>query len=235
MGERRPTNFPNGVGNTRSQILQQFPQLDPTKIVCIFDDFTSDITGRWDVVETQGGATQDIVAGHGGLIALVNTAGDNDINLIRSPHESFLLSKAKRSWFRTRLKISAVADTEIFAGLAVATDDDPFAGGLALGMGFHVPDAATSVCAFHMKDTGTAYAKTTGLHTFVADTFVELGWYYDGRGKLTLYVNDVPTFVVPDITEYPDSEEVALVLGVKAGTTSARTLTCDFILAATER
>lgn len=231
----RATLFPKGVGNTATALLAAYPQLDPFKIVAVEDDFYGLDLTRWNVVEA-GTGTQAVADGHGGRLVLTTGALDNNLELLRGETEAFLLSKTKRSWFRTKLQISHATDAEFYAGLAVSTDDDPFAGGLpAPGIGFHLVDGSAAV-NFHMKDTGTAVAVTTGIATVVAATDIELGWFYDPiRGTVTLYVNDAPVYALADNTEYPDSEAISVVLGVKAGSAAARSINVDYVLAATER
>ena len=234
--QRSTTHFPSGVTNSRSKLLSQYPQLDPFKISAIEDDFVGFATGAWTVVETQAGATQAVTDGLGGRLLLTNSAADNDVNFIRSPGESFLLSKTKKAWFRAKFQISNATDAEFYAGFAVASAANPFTGALPdPGIGFHLADGAAAV-QFHMDDGGTAYAKTSGIHTIVAATDVELGFVFDPvRQEVVLYVNGSPVSTITDVGQYPDAQEVAAVISVKNGSASARTMNIDYILAACER
>lgn len=108
------TRFPNGVTNVSdTNIFQAMGQLDPTEFYTYWDDFFSFTAGEWTVTETQAGATQALTAGVGGLLALTNSAADDDLNAIQRTFSLASFTAGKRAFFKTRFKVDDATQSDI--------------------------------------------------------------------------------------------------------------------------
>lgn len=113
------SNFPEGNTNLYAyQALGSYLADMPARMHQWFDDFDLYTAANWTVTETQAGATQAILANtNGGVIALVNSATDDDINAIKWVNNTFILPTDK-SWFiATRLKVSSALVSDVIFGL----------------------------------------------------------------------------------------------------------------------
>lgn len=224
------TLLPTGMSNAAiGSALSTMTGFDPTKNYITFDDFLTYTAAQWVVTETQAGATQAVTDGFGGLIALVNSAANNDLNAIQQATETILLSASKAFWFKARLKVSQATLSSVVVGIQIA-NTTPLT--VTDGIYFIKAAAATSV--------SLNVEKNDAISTIVAgamadDTFVTVGFAYDGGGGgILVYFNDNLVGSVP-ITNLPNDENLAMVVAVANGDGNARTLTCDYMFAAVER
>jgi hypothetical protein len=149
--------------------------------------------------------------------------------------------------FEARLKISAItaARGNWFIGLAGAagvapiataipiTSSDVFATTLSL-LGFGQLTAATTLTSlFYERASGTV-AEVTSAATIAADTYIKLGFKWDGTAKtLTPWVNGVPvsaktvSLATTAATPWPNDYMTPIVAVEEIGT-AARTLTLDW-------
>ncbi len=229
------TRYPNGI-NDHAQgnagMGQFYPQLDPARYVRWFDDFHTFTSGDWTVTETQAGSTQAITAGHGGILALVNTSTDNDVNTIQLTQETFKFASNRKAWLRARFKLSDVTDSDALIGLAI-TDTSPLASLPSDGVFFYKADDAAALVVQVRKD-GTA--STISLGNMTADTFVTCELYYDGKTTFMAFVNGVHTGTnITSVTNMPDDEELTVTIAVQAGSAAADTLSVDFVEVLMER
>ena len=225
------TNLPNGVTNVAGDsALGSFVAPDPTKVHTWFDDFDSYTAGNWTVTETQAGATQAIVDGDGGILALVNSAADNDLNQIQWAKETFRLAANKRTWIKARFKVSNATESDVLVGLYI-TDTAPVASKPSDGFFFQKADDSTSL-TFEVGINSTYTSTTVG--TMADDTYVEVGAYYNGSDKVDLFFNGVR--VASSVsTNLCTDEDLAVALAVQNGDGNARTLSVDYLLVAEER
>lgn len=174
-----------------------------------------------------------LAAGVGGW-ATLTPGGTTTASATYKPITFYQFVAGNRSWYICRFKTSAVAgNVSFYAGLrngASATE----------GLWFAKAAASTSINLVSTVDS-TATTLVTGVATAVADTFVEVGFYYDGT--------DV---IVYSGTSSTDLGMVARVSNVTIGATATNltsallspvfqitptatdTLTTDFVLAAQE-
>lgn len=232
MGNNVVTRFPNGVTNgTQDSIFADLFCSDPTKLHTYFDDFDTFTAAEWVVTETQAGATQATTAGNGGWLALVNSAANNDLNAIQKTPAAFTLDATKKAFFKTRLKVDSATLAAMVVGLQVV-DTTPL--DVTDGIYFVKTGAAATVDVICRKDATTGSTSATAIATMVADTFMELAWYYDGNGKLQYAVDGVVKGSLDVASYFPDTI-LTVSLAVANGSAVARTLTADFIYAAIER
>lgn len=107
-------------------------------------------------------------------------------------------------------------------------------------IGFLVDEDAPTVCRFvYHKASGTAVDVVTSAHTFVADTFVKLGFIIDmdetdTAKRIKAYVNGVESSSYgtdtqfTNTTDFPSGEELAPIFGGK-NNNAAKVVRCDWI------
>ena len=226
------TRFPNGVTNVGDiAFFADMGQLDPTKFHTYFDDFDYFTAGDWTITTTEAGAgdaTEALTDGDGGLLLITNDAADNDNDFLQKKGESFKFVAGKRLWFKTRFKVSDATQSDLVIGLQI-TDTTPLA--VTDGVYFLKADGSTTVnCLVTKNSTST----TTAAATLASDTFITLGFYYDGASTIQIWADDlvVATSVTTNLV---DDEELTISFGIQNGEAVAKTLTIDYILAVKER
>lgn len=225
------TNLPNGVTNVEEyKGLGTYLAPDPSRVHQWFDDFDSYTAGNWTVTKTQVGATQAIVDADGGVLALVNSAADNDLNQIQLAKETFRLAANKQTWIKARFKVSNATESDVLVGLYI-TDTSPVASKPSDGFYFQKLDGSTSLtfeCGVNSTYTSTTVA------TMANDTYVVVAAYYNGYDRIELYLNDqkVATSVATNLCT---DEDLAVSLAVQNGDANARTLSVDYLLVSEER
>ena len=224
------TNFVDGVTNTtESTTLGGFLAPDPSVAHVWFDDFDTFTAADWTVTETQAGATQAVVAGDGGILALTNSAADDDLNAIQWANETFKFEAGKRLWFKSRFKVSDATQSDLVIGLQI-TDATPLA--VSDGLYFAKADGSTSLSLVVTKNSTAT--TTTGVATLASNTYVTVGFVYDGASRVDIFVNDVR--VKSSVTtNLCDDEELTLSIAVQNGEAAAKTLSVDYVFVAKER
>lgn len=247
MGTKTPTRFPVGGVTTAAQTdpLGLFGLPDPTKWIYYWNDFANgwdtlpDSTDQNYVVTKTGAGTVAAGDGLGGWCVLTNAAADNDNVFIQRKGEAFKWSSSKRMFFETRLKVSDATESDVVVGLQI-TDTSPL--DVTDGIFFIKADDAATV-DFRVEKNNTA-STASACATMVTDTFIRLGFSYNGRpfveGGTTYYqfqvfVDGVYKTYVNASTNTPDDEELTISLGIQNGEAVAKILTVDYIFAALER
>ena len=102
------THFTSGVTNVVRGTLGKIKQPDPTKYHTYFNDFDVYTSGDWTVTTTEAGsgsATEAIIDGDGGLLALTNAAGDDDNDFLQLKKETLSLSLLSNCILRLDLRL----------------------------------------------------------------------------------------------------------------------------------
>ncbi|MDX2059926.1 MAG: hypothetical protein SFV24_19105 [Gemmatimonadales bacterium] len=224
-----PTRFPFGIGTAEvDSPLKAFVAPSPFKWHTFFDDFDYFVAASWTVTETQAGATQALVDGDGGLLALVNTAVDNDLNSIQKVGESFRFTAGKKLIFACRFKVSDATQSDVVVGLQI-TDTTPL--DVTDGVFFiKADDAATVALLVEKNNVNTS----TAAGSLANDTFTELAFYYNGVDAVEVFKDSV-LVGRSVVTNLPDDEDLTITLAVQNGDANARTLTVDYVFVAKER
>lgn len=226
-----PTNFLGGVTNVAESVtLGSYLAPDPTVAHVWFDDFDAYVAGNWTVTETQAGATQAIIDADGGVLALTNSAADDDLNQIQWSKETFRLAPRKKLWMKARFKVSNATQSDLLVGLYI-TDTSPVASKPSDGVFFQKLDGSTSLTLQVGKNS--TYSSAT-VATMADDTYVVVGLYYDGLNPIQVFANDVRVGTVA-ATNLVDDEDLAVGIAVQNGDANARTLSIDYLLIAEER
>jgi hypothetical protein len=224
------TRFPNGVTNVGEQSLfAAMGQLAATKFHTYFEDFDYYTAADWTVTETQAGATQALADGDGGLLLLTNTAADDDLVALQKVGESFRFEAGKKLFFEARFRVSDATQSDVVMGLQI-TDTTPL--DVTDGVFFIKADGSTSVSLLVEKNnTATT---TASVATLANNTFVSLGFYYDGVSQVQYFVNGVSAGASVT-TNLPDDEDMTVSFAIQNGEAVAKTMTVDYVFVAKER
>ena len=228
----KPTRHPSGITNSINEVLSDMGQLDPTQFHTFFDDFDRYVAGDWTITTTETGgssASEALTDGDGGLLLITNDDADNDADFLQKVGESFLMEAGKKAWFKARFKVSDATQSDFVMGLQI-TDTTPL--DVTDGIFFQKDDGDTALDVYVEKDD-TATSETD-IHTMEDDTFVEVGWYYNGDDNVAVWV-DGGLVTNLATTNLPDDEELTISFGIQNGEGSSKTMTVDYIFAAKER
>lgn len=224
------TKFPNGISTAKkTQTLGDYGLLDVTKFHTYFNDLDAYVAADWTVTETQAGATQALTDEDGGVLLLTNSAADDDLVALQKVGESFKFESGKKLLFKSRFKVSDATQSDIIMGLQI-TDTTPL--DVTDGVFFQKDDGDANL-DFHVEKDDTA-TTTSAVATLSDDTYVTVGFVYDGKSEIRIYVNDA--LVGSSVTtNLPDDEELTVSFAIQNGEAVAKTMNIDYIFAAKER
>lgn len=233
MGNNVVTRFPYGVTNVgQDTLFADMVQPDPTLFHTYFNDFDTYVAGDWTVTETDSGATQALTAGDGGLLLITNTAADDDLVALQKNPAAFTFEAGKKTFFRARFKVSDATQSDLVIGLQVV-DATPL--DVSDGIYFLKADGSTAVSVICRKNASTGSTSASSIATMANDTFIELGWYYDGDSKVYYEVNGNVIGSLDGSSAYLPDAAVTVSFALQNGEAVAKTMTVDYIFVAKER
>lgn len=229
-----PTRFSNGVSTNDAQYLMgNYPLPSPftssgsrtTGVSQYENDFVTSVA---EYTVTGSASAIALADGNGG-IAVLTPGGTTTATAAYKTTSNVAFVAGNALWFSTRIKASAVSGNKAFyVGLR---------NGSATTNGLWFAKAAASTSVNLVSTVGsTATTLVTGVATAVADTYLELGFYFDGV-DLLVYNNNllVARVSAPTIgTSGTTLTSVALGPVMQITPTATDTLTVDYILASTE-
>lgn len=226
-----PTRFPSGVGTRRvPDPLAMFGHPDPSDYHEFFNDFDFYVSGSWTNTTT-GTGTAALTAGDGGLLALATSATSADNVFLQKTTEGFSFETGKPMWFKTRLKVSALTSV-IVIGLQV-TDTTPL--DVTDGIYFLSTTTTGAVTTIVRKNATTGSASGTGI-ALVADTFTDIGWYWDGKDTVHYFQDGAQIGSITGVAaSYLPDTTATVSLGIQTSSAAVKTLTVDYIFAAKAR
>jgi hypothetical protein len=231
-----PTRFPNGVTNvSKTNPLGDYLANDPTRTHVYFNDFDTYVVGDWTITTTEAGAgsaTEALADEDGGVLLITNDAADNDADFFQKVGESFLMAAGKKAWFKARFKVSDATQSDFVIGLQV-TDTTPL--DATDGIYFQKDDGDTQLDVYCRKDATTGSNSATNIATVADATYMSVAWYYDGKGSLKYYVDDVHKGTLDASSTYLPDTELTVSFGIQNGEAVAKTMSIDYIFAAKER
>ena len=231
-----PTRFTSGVGTAyQGETLGNYPLPDPfhtgsTKELGISiyeNDFNTLIGTDYTVTGSSSTFTlsSTIVGGAGVL-----TPGGATTATAAYKAGSFLQFQAgNQFWYEARFKASAVSSTKSFyVGLRNGS-------GVTDGLWFAKAASSTSVNLVSTVGS-TATTLVTGVATAAADTWLNLGFYYDGTDLLVYSDNALVARVSSPTIGTSGTTLSSVLMGpvFQITPTATDTLTVDFVLAAQE-
>jgi hypothetical protein len=233
MGNISNTRFPYGLTNVSEvDLFADMVQPDPTLFHTYFNDFDTYVAGDWTVTETDAAATQALTAGDGGLLLITNTAADNDLVALQKNPAAFTFTAGKKTFFRCRFKVSDATQSDLVFGLQVV-DATPL--DVTDGIYFLKADGAATVDFICRKNASTGSITTSAVATMVDDTFIELGFYYDGRSKVVYEVNGSVLGSLDASSAYLPDTTCTVSFALQNGEAVAKTMTVDYVYVAKER
>lgn len=232
-----PIRFPFGVTNVAKTTAFGECQLPvPLDMVTYFEDFLVYQAGQWTITNVGTTPTQAMTDASGGALRLTTVASASSSTFLQKTGSSWGPVAGKKFMFQSRLRTSNVLDTILLAGVQV-TDTTPL--DATDGIYFVKPTAASaSVNLICRKDATTGSISATGVASMVNDTFIALGYAYDGKRTLTVYVDNEPVTSI-DLTADPTAFLPDVLcrtsFGLENGGSTSRTADFDYIFIAQER
>lgn len=226
------TRFPNGITNVNvGDIFNSLRFPDPTQYHSFMEDFDYYNAANWNVAVV-GTGTAALINFQGGILTLLNSAADNDNVFLQKIGASFQPVVGKRSFFRARVALLDVIESDIVAGLQVlgATPLDP-----TDGIYFLKPDGTAGLSFVVRKNATTGSVAVANIASMVAGVFVNLSWAYDGVDRVYYAVDDTVLGAVDGSSAYLPDTLLTPTFGVQNGQAVANSLGVDLIFAAQER
>ena len=181
------------------------------------------ISGQWTASGDAGGALalQNDVSG---VLKITTDGDDGDHYQIRQANNIWQLASGYEFAFETIVKFSEATDSLYIVGLAASVADVPsVVATLDDGVFFYKPDTETGVDIIVRKDDTTSTGDN--IHTAVANTWVRLGFRYNGT-SITPYVNGVAQTAIT--TNVPDDLVLALHFAAQTGANAVEDLCVDW-------
>ena len=232
------TRFPEGVTNLAvGSIFNDLPFPSELGYHVFFDEFDAYTAGdRWTVTETDGGAGQALTPGDGGLIALANSATDNDIDQLQSV-ANVDIAIGKKLFMQARFTLDDVLQSDFAIGLQNVNADGTTLATATDGIFFLKADgSATLDFHFRQSNADAAHAATVAaIATLVNNTNVVVSAYYDGGDRCYYAVNGAVAGYLTILTTQIPNLTCAPVISLKNGEAVAKTAIIDYIYVANER
>lgn len=226
-----PTRFPNGVTNVAANAdTSHLPFLDPTRYHVYFNDFDDDLVSWTETATSVGAGTSAaaIADADGGILRITTAANEDDGLFIESQGESFLIEAGKKTWIKARFALGDAIQSDFIIGLH-STDTTPQDATLR----FLFESVDGSAALYFNVDDNTTDADSDTVATLADDTFVVVTAYYDGKGNIELFLNDVKITTMTSV-DVPGAE-MAIGMGYLNGAAGAETTDIDYIMIAKER
>lgn len=231
-----PTRFPSGVTNVASDATFGGIGIpDPTSWHVFMDDFDTFTAGDWTITTVEAGAgsaTEALTDADGGVLLITNDAADDDSDFFQKVGESFLMESGKKAAFKARFKVSDATQSDFVMGLQI-TDTTPLA--VSDGIWFQKDDGDANLDVYCGKSSGAGTTSATAIATVVSDTYLTVGWFYDGKSSVKYFVNDEHKGTLDASSTYLPDTELTVSFGIANGEAAAKTMSVDFICAMKER
>lgn len=242
------TRIPNGVNNCDTyQAMAQSGIPDPSFSQLFMEDFNVWRPADWTTTLV-GTGTSAALAGQGGLMQDVTTAGIADGNSHQLPAAGFQLIPGTHHFFKIRFSLDNATLSAFFAGL-IATSTTPQTA--ADGLFFQKPAGAAQINLVH-KIGGVVVTTPLPLATspMPAGTMTELSFHVDNLGNVEVFYNPTTgVFTQPAIgaakgriallpaSSLPSGITQALLnptFGLVNSTAVSRSMTTDYICVSSE-
>ena len=190
-----------------------------------FFDWDTD-ESEWTVTETNATGTQTIEDAAGGVLALLTDDLSTDSIDVQKVGEAFKLTTGKPLYFESRFAVNCtdIDNPTVVVGLCI-TDTD-LTGGMSDGVYFIKDNGNANLDFVAEKDSAETEKADTGVD-LVDNTFVTVGFYFDGSGNVTPYING--TAGTSQSTDVPDDEELCVSFAMLNGEAAANTLRIDYV------
>jgi hypothetical protein len=231
-----PTRFPFGLSTAKKNTgFGDYPNPSPRVMHEDFDDFCRFAAAEWTITRVGVTPTEALIDEAFGVLQLSTVASASSSTFLQKVGASFLPAVGKGMWFSSRFKVSDATDSTFAFGLQV-TDTTPL--DVTDGIYFLKLAASTSVSLVCRKDATTGSISQAAVATMANDTYIELGYYYDGKSTVNIFVNNanvVDLSLTSTPTAYLPDTVLRVSFGVQNGASTARTCNVDNIFAAIQR
>lgn len=224
------TNIPSGITNAAlDTVMQSYGAPDPTVFHTYFNDFDVYTASDWTNTAT-GVVTNSILASgavDGGILSMVNSAANNDLNSLQLKAATFGLIAGNKWWIKARFSVDSATNAALILGL-IQTTTTPLT--VTNGVYFSKAAASTSLVANVTKASVTS---SLNIGTLSNLAYVNVGLHYNGDSTITVYLNNAKVGALAT-TNMPTTN-LNLTLAVANGTAALNTLLVDYVLVSTER
>lgn len=229
-----PTRFKNGVSTaSATQTLANYPLPNPTSVYTDGTDFAQYVAGDWTVTNTTSHYTVGLVAGAGGIMkfAAGGSTVSTDIAAIISNPLDFNFATTNQVWFSTKIKATTAATDLILVGLTSANATAAVSDGI-----YFTKAAGAATIDFVVKKSNTA-TTVSSIATLANDTFIQLGFYYNGKDAVDVFVNDVKVYSQTTLTNLPSAVALGQGAALKAaaGAPTSADLSIDWLMTSQDR
>ncbi len=142
------------------------------------------------------------------------------------------MTAGKPTWFKARFKVNDATQSDFVIGLQV-TDTTPL--DATDGIYFQKDDGDAFLDVYCRKNATTGSTSATAIATVVDDTYMTVGWYYDGKASVYYFVNDVMLGKLDGSATFLPDAILTVSFGVQNGEAVIKTMSVDYILAARVR
>jgi hypothetical protein len=231
-----PVRFPFGLSTAKKNTtFGEYGNPSPRVYHEDFDDFNRFAAAEWTITRVGTTPTEALADEAFGILLLSTVASASSSTFLQKVGASFLPVAGKELWFSSRFKVSDASDTAFAFGLQV-TDTSPL--DVTDGIYFLKAAASTSVSLVCRKNATTGSVTQAAVATIASDTYVELGFHYNGKATVNVFVNNAN---VADLslgstaTDFLPDTALRLSFGVQNGASTARTCSIDNVYAAIQR
>lgn len=235
-----PVRYPNGVSTaTPGTALADLPIPSPTGVYVAMEDFTRYAATEWNTRLTTTDSVAVLTTQPFGVIQLTAPAalGTSQVAGLESNPANILFTSTQRVWFETRFSLADITNSTLLAGLTAGTTL-VVATPPTSGIWFSKAAASTSIILNSRVASGTAIQTTVPIATglFANATSIRLGFYYNGKNSIDIFVNGSKVASQTTLTQLPVSTLLSRTVGTSNGATAtAAQLLVDYIFAAQDR
>ena len=228
-----PTRYPSGISTQAvGRNLANYPMPDPTKAFTHFDDFIRYAAAEWTVGTGVNAGTAAATAAKGGAILLTTAAVSTaDYESLAANPATFNFASTDQVWFYTRLQASEVTASIILAGLTAGA----LGATLAPTDGIYFKKNAAAATIDLVLTKASTSTTLASVATLTAATNIKLGFYYNGKDAVDVFVNEVKVASQSTLTNLPTATALTTGFGIVNGAAAAKTLQVDFTLGAQDR
>lgn len=197
-------------------------------------DFLIWDTNHWTITKVElgyGSATAVLQNIAGGVLLVTNAAADNDSYQAQFNGEPFKLLTGKFCYCEAKFRTADPTQVDLLFGLAIT--DTTLIAGFSDGVVWRKDDGDAYLDCQAVKNT-TATTKAA-VGTLAADTWTRVGFYFDGYGHITPFLNGVEYASLEISTNIPDDEELTPSFAIMNGEAAAKSVYIDYLMAVQAR
>jgi hypothetical protein len=193
----------------------------------------------WTITTTEAGAgsaTEALATDEdNGALLITNDDADNDMDQLQQVQETWVIASGRKAGFAAKFKVSDADNVDMILGLCIT--DTSLIAGLSDGVYFNIADGSTDLTLVAEKDSTAT--TLTSVATMADDTYVEVGFHYDGNSTITAFTRDSDTDGWGKkgtiTTNLPDNENLCISIALQNGEAAAKSMTIDYIDVRQER